>query len=222
MKNIKHLLIVLTLISSTYSYCQLESTLSEDDIKDLIPILKNDSTLFCNELDRFNIGFFPTSELVSEFKDLGMPSEVIKCLKENFPDNLKFHVIHFECFSSDCGKWITKDLSVETKEAIFDEKASNEAFRKFSRKEIADYIKDEAKFDNPELPSVFLTGIVHKSDSSFTAVIRLKYQNQHSIGGQRLAAKGFEFKSAKRKDIKAGCKRIAIWALDTIENEINQ
>lgn len=221
MNTLRKLLIVILFAPVTHAFCQGPSTISSENFKDLIPILQHDSNLFCNEIDRLKIGFFPTSELVQEFIELGMPSEVIKCLKANFPNNLKFHVIHFECFSPDCGKRITKKLSVETKEAIFDEKSNNQAFRNFSRKEIVDYIKDTAEFDIEELPTVFLTGIVHKSDSVFTAVIRLKYQNQHSVGGQRLAVEVFEFKSAKRKDVEEGCKKIATWALGQIEKEIN-
>ncbi len=221
MNTLRKLLIIILFAPVTHAFCQLPSTISLEDFKGLIPILKNDSDLFCNEIDRLEIGFFPTSELVQEFIELGMPSEVIICLKANFPNNLKFHVILFDCFAEDCENQITKKLSEGTKEAIFDEKSNNEEFRAFSRKEIVDDIKDRAAFSNEELPTVFLTGTVHMSDSSFTAEIRLKYQNQHSVGGQPLAVKDFEIQSAKRIDVQEGCKKIAIWALDQIEKEIN-
>ncbi|MDO5978940.1 hypothetical protein [Flavivirga spongiicola] len=221
MNSLRRLLIILFFVQIIQSFGQNQGTFGSDDIDALIPIIKDDHEYWCREIDRHKIGFFPTSELIQEFKELGMPSKAIRCLRKKVQENLKIHVIKFECFSPKCHDGIKADISYETKEAIFFQKSNKRKFRNFSRKVIADYIKDTAKFNNQELPTVFLTGIIHKSDSSLTAKISLKYQNQNNVGGQLLATKNIEFKSLKGRDVQKACNQIALWALSIIEDEIN-
>lgn len=221
MKKSKWLFVILLLGMVMLSYSQREGSLSVEDFKELIPILKDNPTLFCSEMNRFKIGFFPTSHLVKEFTELGMPKEVLACLKKNFPKNLKFHIVQFQCLYDDCEESLIKKLSIQTKESIFDQRASNKAFRNFSRKEIVGKIKTEETFTSKELPSVYLISYIKMKDSGLVASIKLKYINEHSSGGQQLSKKDFMFDSEEKKDVEKSCKEIAFWALEIIDGEIN-